>query len=100
MDRGPSMMPARVLTILAALCVLLPRTAAAQGLTGTLIGTVKDQQGGVLPGALTTISSPALIGGPQTVAATENGQVRFQALPPGHYVVEVSMPGFASYRED
>jgi len=94
------MMPARVLTILAALCVLLPQTAAAQGLTGTLIGTVKDEQGGVLPGALTTISSPALIGGPQTGAATENGQVRFQALPPGHYLVEVSMPGFASYRED
>ena len=31
--------------------VLLPRMTAAQGLTGALIGTVKDEQGGVLPGA-------------------------------------------------
>lgn len=40
---------------LAAVCLLLPRIASAQGLTGTLIGTVKDEQGGVLPGALATI---------------------------------------------
>ena len=37
-----------------------PNVAAAQGLTGTLIGTVKDEQGGVLPGAVATVSSPAL----------------------------------------
>ena len=79
---------------------LVPRAALPQGLTGTLVGTIKDEQGGVLPGALVTISSPALIGGPQTVAATDKGQVRFQALPPGNYLVEVTMPGFASYRED
>src|SRR4029434_2857999 len=80
--------------------VLVPRAAFPQGLTGTLVGTIKDEQGGVLPGALVTISSPALIGGPQTVAATDKGQVRFQALPPGGYLVEVIMSGFASYREE
>ena len=80
--------------------VLVPRAAFPQGLTGTLVGTIKDEQGGVLPGALVTISSPALIGGPQTVAATDKGQVRFQALPPGGYLVEVTMSGFASYREE
>ena len=38
--------------------------AAAQEVTGTLIGTVKDAQGGVLRGAVVRVSSPALIGGP------------------------------------
>ena len=32
-------------------CALLPAMTAAQGLTGALIGTVKDEQGGVLAGA-------------------------------------------------
>jgi hypothetical protein len=45
--------------------------AAAQGLTGTLIGTVKDDQGGVLAGAVVRLGSPALIGGVATV--TMNG---------------------------
>ena len=39
-----------------------PRVAFAQGLTGALIGSVKDGQGGVLPGALVRVTSPALIG--------------------------------------
>src|SRR5580765_4070393 len=31
-------------TVLLIICVLLPHLAAAQGLTGTLIGTVRDEQ--------------------------------------------------------
>jgi hypothetical protein len=92
--------PVFSLLFLALIVAVLPRAASPQGLTGTLIGTVKDEQGGVVPGAIVTVSSPALIGGPQTVAAKEDGQVRFQALPPGRYLVEVSMPGFGSHRED
>jgi hypothetical protein len=46
----------------AAATVLLASPAAAQGLTGALIGTVKDDQGGVLSGAEVRVSSPALIG--------------------------------------
>jgi hypothetical protein len=88
------------LFLLATMCVLIPEAASSQGLTGTLIGTVKDAQSGVLPGALATISSPALIGGPVTVPANDKGQIRFQALPPGPYLVEVAMPGFANYREE
>ena len=47
--------------LLLATFVLLPVTAAwAQGLTGALIGTVRDEQGGVLQGALVrvTLSGP------------------------------------------
>ena len=39
-----------VILLLTAAYVLQPRIAAAQGLTGTLIGTVRDEQGAALPG--------------------------------------------------
>ena len=61
------------LVLFAAACILLPRMAAAQGLTGALVGTVKDEQGAVLPGALVRLTSPALIGGPATVTTNERG---------------------------
>ena len=81
-------------------CVLFPLATAAQGLTGTVFGTVKDEQGAVLVGAVVRVTSPALIGGPITVTTNERGHWRFPALPPGTYVVDVERPGFTTYRED
>lgn len=68
-------------------------------MAGTLIGTVKDAQGGVIPGAAVRVSSPALIGGPSTMTTNEKGQLRFPALPPGSYMLDIEMPGFATYHE-
>ena len=84
---------------LAVACALLPRAASAQGLTGALIGTVKDAQGGVISGAVVRIRSPALIGGPQTTT-TDQGELRFPALPPGLYALDIEFPGFRPYHED
>ena len=78
-------------------CVLPTHMSAAQGLTGALIGTVKDPQGGVLRDAVVRISSPALIGGPQAATTNENGEFRFPALPPGDYVLDIAVPGFKPY---
>ena len=90
----------RTLLLLVAVgCVLLPRVAAAQGLTGTLIGTVKDEQGLVLAGARVSISSPALIGGSTTLTTNERGRLRFPVLPPGLYELDIEMPGFAPLHE-
>src|SRR5262245_38187086 len=89
-----------LLFLLAFACALTPRAAAAQGLTGALIGTVKDAQGGVLPGAAVRVSSPALIGGPASLTTNEKGQLRFPALPPGAYAIDIELPGFATYHED
>src|SRR5580765_8360834 len=86
--------------LVAAACVLQPHLALAQGLTGALIGTVKDAQGGVLPGAVVRVSSPALIGGPAMLTTNDKGQLRFPALPPGPYVLDISLPGFATYHEE
>jgi hypothetical protein len=87
-----------LLLFVTAACVLLSRTTAAQGLTGALIGTVKDVEGGVLKGAVVRVSSPALIGGPATVTTNEKGQLRFPTLPPGLYVLDIELQGFATLR--
>jgi len=86
--------------LLLAACVLCCRTTAAQDLTGALIGTVKDPQGAVLAGATVRVASAALIGGSATQTTDGKGQLRFPALPPGQYVLEIELKGFASFREE
>ena len=83
----------------AAACVLLSLPTDAQVLTGALLGTVKDEHGGVLPGASVRVTSPALIGGPATMTTNERGQLRFPILPPGTYALDIERPGFATYHE-
>ena len=80
-------------------CVVQPHLASAQGLTGALVGTVKDAQGGALPSALVRVRSSALIGGPRTQTADDRGKFRFYVLPPGLYVLDVELQGFAATRD-
>src|SRR5258708_3635938 len=68
-------------------------------MTGALIGTVKDAQGGVVPGALVRVRSQALIGGSATVSSNEKGQWRFPALPPGQFTLDIELTGFAAFHE-
>ena len=85
--------------LLTVACALLPDIGAAQEVTGTLIGTVHDAQGGALRDAAVRVGSPALIGSPRIVATNEKGQLRFPALPPGLYALDVEAPGFRAYHE-
>jgi hypothetical protein len=80
--------------------LLTPRSADSQGLTGALIGTVKDAQGGIVRGAEVQVSSDALIGGPTRQPTNDKGQLRFPALPPGVYTMEIRFGGFAPYHEE
>jgi hypothetical protein len=84
----------------AGVCLLLSADAFAQGLTGSLIGTVKDSQGGAISGAVVRVGSPARIGGPTSVTTDEKGQWHFSALPPGSYVLDVTKTGFATLHEE
>jgi hypothetical protein len=90
----------RTLFLLVVVCGLLAGPAAAQGTTGALMGTVTDGQGGVIPGALVRVTSPALIGGPMTVMTNDKGQLRFPTLPPGVYAMDVELAGFAPFKEE
>lgn len=78
---------------------LMQVPAGAQSITGTLIGTVRDTQGGVLQGASVRAASPSLIGGSQQTITNAKGQFRFPALPPGVYVLDVEVHGFKTRSE-
>jgi len=78
-----------------------PIPALGQGLSGSLSGSVKDEQGGTLAGATVTVSSPSQIGGAQRAIANDKGQWRFPVLAPGVYVLVVELAaGFATHREE
>jgi hypothetical protein len=78
-------------------CVLcIAGVASAQVQTGSIVGSVTDSSGGVLPGVLVTVGGERLIGGVQSFTTDVNGAYRFDRLPPGEYVVKFELPGFRS----
>ncbi|MBC7349754.1 MAG: TonB-dependent receptor [Candidatus Aminicenantes bacterium] len=69
--------------------------AAAQiSQTGTLDGTVYDQDNQPLPGVNVSIKSAALISPSLEVVTNDRGHWRFPALPPGEYTVIFKLQGF------
>ncbi|MGH9253339.1 MAG: carboxypeptidase-like regulatory domain-containing protein [Vicinamibacterales bacterium] len=77
----------------------VPALAAAQGGDGSLRGTVRDEQGGAIPGVTVTATSPALIS--PAVAVTESdGTYRLVNLPPGTYTVQAELQGFTTFRRE
>jgi outer membrane receptor for ferrienterochelin and colicin len=74
------------------LSFLTGRVALAQELLGQLRGTVVDDQGLAVPGAVVNATSPQLMGGRSSETDAE-GDYRFSALPPGDYTVEALKPG-------
>jgi hypothetical protein len=82
------------------LSLLLAATAlplAAQSLTGTVAGVVKDEQGGVLPGVTVTLGGKT--GSRNTVTDAE-GAYRFAGVDPGTYSVTAALSGFRAKRQD
>lgn len=61
----------------------------------TLAVTVTDDYGIAVPGALVTVSSDDLLGGPQQRETNEDGEANFTGLPAGRYTVMSEMLGFA-----
>jgi hypothetical protein len=86
--------------VLAIACALRFDLVAAQEVTGALTATIEDPQGAALRGATVRVSSSTLMGGPQFSTSNARGQLRFPALPPGIYALEVQFQGFRSYREE
>jgi hypothetical protein len=71
----------------------------AQQITGSIVGTVKDQQGAVVPGA--SVKATNADTGFSRVATTANdGAYRIEYLPVGKYQVEVEMPGFEKFVQE
>lgn len=64
----------------------------AQALVGTISGTIKDEQGAVLPGVTVTLTGKT---GSRTAVTDATGQYRFPALEPGAYAVSAELSGFS-----
>ena len=81
--------------ILLLLCFSLIFTSISftQELTGSIRGTITDQEGTLLPGVEVTASSEAMMGTKKYVS-TDSGAIRFPALPPGTYTITCACPGF------
>ena len=82
----------RTLATVFALCALAG-TASAQ-VTGTVTGTVKDPQGGVIPGAAVTLTSETRGTKLPDVVTDTNGDFAFINVPADKYSVQVAMQGF------
>ena len=79
----------RVLTLFA--CLAGP--VRAQESTGTILGTIADSQGQVLPGASVSAVDEAT-GHARTVSTDAKGDFQLHALPPGRYTIRVSLANF------
>jgi hypothetical protein len=85
------------------LCLLLLAFAAlaapamAQVQSGTISGTIQDQQGATLPGVTVTLT-----GSDRTVTfvTTDDGRYRFLNVPPGTYRITAELSGFATVIRD
>ena len=71
-SRGGRPVLRSVLATLCAAVALLTPAAGFAATTGRIVGTVEDNHGSPLPGATVTITSEALIGGPQTASAASS----------------------------
>ena len=81
--------------------ILLPIAAAAQGTSAaSIVGTVKDTSGAVLPGVTIEASSPALIEKVRSTVTDEKGEYRIIELRPGTYSVTFTLPGFSTFKRD
>jgi hypothetical protein len=88
------------LSVFSILFCLAGSLAFPQRLTGIFRGTVKDDQGEILPGVMVEIESPALIGGKQSMITTATGSFLFASLAPGTYTAKFSLTGFQGVKRE
>src|SRR5437867_3964350 len=87
------------LVVFSVFTALVPIVTAAPGFaqlpTGTILGTVRDTSGALVPGASVTAQNVET-GTSRTVLTDETGAYRLAALPVGHYDLRVELSGFKS----
>src|SRR5918994_2432159 len=72
---------------------LLPASAPAQTVTGTISGTVADQQGQVIPGATVTIINEAT-NDTRVAVSDAQGDFLVTNLQPGQYTLRIALQSF------
>lgn len=82
---------------LVCMTLLAPAALAQQTNTGTVVGTVTDQSGAVLPGAVVTLTQNSTNSTFKTVS-NGSGQYIFPDVPPGIYTLTAVKEGFSTTR--
>ena len=89
----------RVLVLSFLLAALSAFTLNAQTFRGTLLGTVTDATGAVIPGAAISVKNMDT-GIERTTASNSDGAFTVPELPVGRYSASVTMTGFNPYQAD
>src|SRR5437773_6347270 len=89
----------RSLACLALLLLFVSGSGAQQGTSGSIEGTITDQQGGAIANAKLTAVNAAT-GLTQQASSDDNGLFHFLAVPVGTYLVTVEHSGFVKYSAD
>ncbi len=82
-------------TLVLSVCLLLLAPIVVAQTTGTIEGTVTDQNGGALPGVTVEVTSPNLQG-TRTATTGNDGRFRFVSVPPGPYKVTANLSGMGT----
>src|SRR3984885_5886804 len=82
-----------VLTSLLLIVSLLPLKTLAQSTFGSIVGTVKDSSGAVIPGATVMLTNSGTAA-QRTVITDQHGDYSLVNLNPGKYQITVSAAGF------
>lgn len=84
--------------ILAILCLLFMGSAAvlAQSTQGSIVGTVKDSKGAVVPGATVTLTNTDE-GVARSTQTNGSGEYSFQDAKAAHYSIAIEAPGFEKW---
>ncbi|HKO96774.1 MAG TPA: carboxypeptidase regulatory-like domain-containing protein [Pyrinomonadaceae bacterium] len=83
----------KVQFVVLALLLAIPLAVAAQVTTATIVGTITDPGGAIMPGAEVTARN-VNTGLTRTVKSADDGTYRLEFLPVGQYVIEVTTAGF------
>lgn len=84
---------------IAVACFALVVPLAFAQTTGSISGTVRDGQGGPLPGVTVTISSPNMPLG-RTATSQGDGSFQFSGLLPGTYRLKAELSGMGAFDQD
>ncbi len=82
------------------ICALAATPALAQITTGNVAGTVKDAQGGVVPGATAVLVSETKGTKSAPAVTSETGDYIFPNVTPDTYTVEITMEGFKTLKRE
>lgn len=84
------------IALLGLLVLLLSLSLTAQETTGTIVGTVRDTSGAMVPGAKVTITNTDKSAILRTINTDQSGNFNAPLLPIGHYSIGIEAKGFKS----